>query len=70
MNETKDLREEAEESLMFLAATKEEQMKSRHPLMFVDTIKAARRKTLGLYQQLMNKRIPVDIVPTQLTEVI
>jgi len=55
-----ELRTECEEALLALADFREQQMKSRHPLMFVDAIKAQRRKTLGLYTQLMNLRKPVD----------
>lgn len=53
-----DLRDEQTEAVMLLADLKEQQMKSHHPLMFSDAIKAMRRKTLGLYTQALNRRIP------------
>jgi hypothetical protein len=57
-----NLREECEEALFALADFKEQQFKSKHPEKFSDAIRVMRRKTLGLYTQLMNQRtvIPTD----------
>jgi len=59
-----DLREECEEATFALADFKEQQRKSKHPEKFADAIRVMRRKTLGLYTQLMNNRKTIHNAPT------
>lgn len=61
-----DLREEVEEAVLALADFKEQQAKSNHPTKFDDAIRVMRRRVLGMYAQMLNKRIPVDIANTSL----